>query len=145
MFYYITLGKTTWTDILPGSSQKRIGLNQLVLMLPSITLSYELFKIPYLQSDLLHIFTFLLAISFQSLAVADNWPIIFDSPWNIVIMFKSFLITETHFKTIIFSSIFTYFLAIFQNLVVLDNWANIFDSPPVIFIMFELFLMTKIQ
>ena len=34
LFYYITLGRTTWTDISPGSSQKRIGLNQLVLMLP---------------------------------------------------------------------------------------------------------------
>ena len=210
--YYITLGKTTRTDILParlGSSQKRICLNRWILRLPSTTelishmsgskyhtcsqtfiwkrtstqkldlvnfllkfgcpgqmgnhfysppvifIMFKSFLITkmhlkqfWIFDDILKHFYVSFGHFFQNMVVTDKWANILNSPPVILIMFKSFLKTKMHIKTILdfwwYSKIFSLFFGhFFQNLVVPDNWANIFDSPLVTFIMFKSFLIAK--
>ena len=137
-----------------GSSQKRICLNQWILRLPSITelLSHTLSKYDTWSQtfiwnrsstqklDLVH---FLLKFGCP-VQMGNN----FYSPPVIFIMFKSFLITKMHIKTISdfwwYSKILT-LIFFSKNLVFHDNWANIFDSPLVTFIMFKSFLITKMH
>ena len=158
--YYITLGKTTRTDILParlGSSQKRICLNQWILRLPSTTellspmsgsqyhTCSQTFILNRSSTQKLDVAHFLLKLGCPG-QMGNN----FYSPPVIFIMIKSFLITKMHLKQFwIFDDILKYFHLsfgqFFLNLVVPDNWANILDSPPVILIMFKSFLITKMH